>query len=66
MWQEEQKIAYDSIPDDHKPETIDQIKRLHRLGAWAGKLFILCFIVDIFLYAFLELVYPRSKIEKGC
>ena len=58
------EIVYDSIPDDHKQETIDEIKELYRMGAWAGKLFILCFIIDIFLYQFLEVLFPRSRIEK--
>jgi phosphatidylinositol glycan class A protein len=59
------EAVYNSIRDEHKLETIDQIKRLHRCGAWAGKLFVLCFIVDIFVLAMLEWLYPREKIQEA-
>lgn len=59
------EIVYDSIRDQHRMETVDKIKQLHRCGAWAGKLFVLCFVVDVFILAILEWVYPRDQIEKA-
>ncbi|KAK3396760.1 phosphatidylinositol N-acetylglucosaminyltransferase GPI3 subunit [Sordaria brevicollis] len=42
---------------------IDRLKRYYGCGVWAGKLFCVCVIVDYLLYLFLELVFPREKID---
>ena len=42
---------------------IDRLKRYYGCGIWAGKLFVICVIVDYLLYVFLELWFPRSKID---
>lgn len=55
--------VYDSIDEDYKLTTLEQFWKYYKCGAWAGKLFVLCFIVDIFLYALLEWWYPRGKID---
>lgn len=55
--------VYDSIDEDYKLTTLEQFRKYYRCGAWAGKLFVLCYIVDIFLYALLEWYYPRDKID---
>ncbi|KAK3315468.1 glycosyltransferase family 4 protein [Apodospora peruviana] len=42
---------------------IDRLKRYYGCGIWAGKLFCLVVIVDYLLFLFLELWYPRDKID---
>lgn len=42
---------------------IDRLKRYYGCGIWAGKLFCLCVIVDYLLFMFLELWFPRDKID---
>jgi phosphatidylinositol glycan class A protein len=42
---------------------IDRLKRYYGCGIWAGKLFCLCMIVDYLLFLFLELCFPRDKID---
>ncbi|GAB1312767.1 Phosphatidylinositol N-acetylglucosaminyltransferase GPI3 subunit [Madurella fahalii] len=42
---------------------IDRLKRYYGCGIWAGKLFCLCVIVDYLLFLFLELWFPRDKID---
>jgi len=57
--------VYDSIDDSSKLTTLEQFWKYYMCGAWAGKLFVLCFIVDIFLYALLEWYHPREKIDRA-
>lgn len=42
---------------------IDRLKRYYGCGIWAGKLFVLCVVIDYLLYVFLEVWFPRSKID---
>ncbi|KAK3370881.1 glycosyltransferase family 4 protein [Lasiosphaeria ovina] len=42
---------------------IDRLKRYYGCGIWAGKLFCICVIVDYLLFVFLELWFPREKID---
>ena len=42
---------------------IDRLKRYYGCGIWAGKLFVICVIIDYLLYVFLELWFPRSSID---
>ncbi|KAK4197071.1 family 4 putative glycosyltransferase [Triangularia verruculosa] len=42
---------------------IDRLKRYYGCGIWAGKLFCLCVIVDYLLFLFLELWFPRERID---
>ncbi|KAK0634378.1 hypothetical protein B0T17DRAFT_611402 [Bombardia bombarda] len=42
---------------------IDRLKRYYGCGIWAGKLFCLCVIVDYLIFLFLELWFPRDKID---
>lgn len=57
--------VYDSIDESSRLTTLERVRKYYRCGAWAGKLFVLCFIVDIFLYALLEWYYPRDKIDRA-
>ncbi|KAK4464668.1 family 4 putative glycosyltransferase [Cladorrhinum samala] len=42
---------------------IDRLKRYYGCGIWAGKLFCLCVIVDYLIFLFLELWWPRERID---
>jgi len=42
---------------------IDRLKRYYGCGIWAGKLFCLCVIVDYLIFLFLEIWFPRDKID---
>lgn len=42
---------------------IDRLKRYYGCGIWAGKLFVLCVVVDYLLYVMLELYFPRRNID---
>lgn len=56
--------VYDSIDTDTlNPPLLDRLQRYYRCGPWAGKLFVLCVIVDILVYQFLEWFFPRSSID---
>lgn len=57
--------VYNLITSDDQQSfaLIDRLKRYYGCGVWAGKLFVICVIVDYLLYAFLELWYPRKNID---
>lgn len=42
---------------------IDRLKRYFGCGIWAGKLFVIVVVIDYLIYCFLELTYPRHKID---
>ena len=42
---------------------IDRLKRYYGCGIWAGKLFCLCVIIDYLIFQFLEVFFPRSRID---
>ena len=42
---------------------IDRLKRYYGCGAWAGKLFCLCAVIDYLILFFLELLAPRKDID---
>lgn len=42
---------------------IDRLKRYYGCGIWAGKLFVLVVVIDYLIYCFLEITYPRNKID---
>ena len=42
---------------------IDRLKRYFGCGIWAGKLFVIVVVVDYLIYCFLEIMYPREKID---
>ncbi|GAM90803.1 hypothetical protein ANO11243_088480 [Dothideomycetidae sp. 11243] len=57
--------VYDLISADESPSSalIDRLKRYYGCGVWAGKLFVLCVVVDYLLYVFLEIFFPRKDID---
>lgn len=42
---------------------MDRLKRYFGCGIWAGKLFVIVVVVDYLIYCFLEIMYPRDKID---
>lgn len=42
---------------------IDRLKRYFGCGVWAGKLFVIVVVIDYLIYCFLEITYPRHKID---
>ncbi|CCC13992.1 unnamed protein product [Sordaria macrospora k-hell] len=42
---------------------IDRLKRYYGCGVWAGKLFCVLVIIDYLIFLFLELVFPRERID---
>ncbi len=43
---------------------IHKLKKLYLKGPWAGKLYVLCMVVDIFIYWVLEFWFPRENIDR--
>lgn len=44
---------------------IDRLKRYYGCGIWAGKLFCFCVVVDYLLFVMLEIMAPRTKIDRA-
>jgi phosphatidylinositol glycan class A protein len=42
---------------------MDRLKRYYGCGVWAGKLFVLVAVVDYLIYCFLEIWWPRDRID---
>lgn len=60
MWRlHSEQVSHSS----HSFALIDRLKRYYGCGIWAGKLFVLCVVIDYLLYAFLEIWFPRSNID---
>lgn len=56
--------VYEEIDVDTLSEPlITRLAKYYDGGPWAGKLFMICVIVDVILYYFLELIWPRSGID---
>lgn len=50
-------------PSSQSFALIDRLKRYYGCGIWAGKLFVICVVIDYLLYVFLELWFPRRNID---
>lgn len=50
-------------PSSQSFALIDRLKRYYGCGIWAGKLFVLCVVVDYLLFVFLEVWFPRRNID---
>lgn len=44
---------------------VDRLTRYYRGGPWAGKLFVVCVIVDVMLLYILEFLWPKESIDKA-
>lgn len=57
--------VYDSLDlNKLNQPLIKKLPKYYNGGIIAGKLFVLCVIVDIFLYIILEWLYPAENIDK--
>ncbi|KAK6204965.1 uncharacterized protein RJT21DRAFT_117445 [Scheffersomyces amazonensis] len=50
---------------DHNVDLYHRLKKYYYCGVIAGKLYVLCVIVDIMLYVILEFLYPANEIDKA-
>lgn len=57
--------VYDSINHSDKATKSMKVKKLQKCGIWAGKLFVLCFVVNEFIHKFLQWMWPENKIERA-
>lgn len=55
--------VYNSIKLSDKLTNLEMIKKLNTLGVLSGKLYVLCFIVDLYVLIILEFFYPANKID---
>ena len=55
--------VYDQMTKLRGLRLIDRLKRYYGCGVWAGKLFVLCMVVDYLLLCFLELIWPTAGID---
>jgi phosphatidylinositol glycan class A protein len=63
-WYEEEWMHYGLPAQQQSFSLIDRLKRYFGCGIWAGKLFVIVVVVDYLIYCFLELWYPRDKIDR--
>lgn len=47
----------------HSFALMERLKRYYGCGVWAGKLFVLCVVIDYLIYIILEIFAPRSRID---
>lgn len=58
--------VYDSLDTNFLNESLFvRLQKYYFCGLMAGKLFVLCCIVDIFVFILLEWLYPREHIDKA-
>ncbi|KAF2485641.1 hypothetical protein BDY17DRAFT_294015 [Neohortaea acidophila] len=60
---DEEWVNYGQPAQPHSFALMDRLKRYFGCGIWAGKLFVIVVVVDYLIYCFLELMYPRDKID---
>ncbi|CAK1362372.1 unnamed protein product [Cercospora beticola] len=61
----DEEFKHYGLPAQHNISfaLMDRLKRYYGCGVWAGKLFVLVAIVDYLIFCFLEIMYPREKID---
>lgn len=60
---DEEWVHYGQPAQTQSFALIDRLKRYFGCGIWAGKLFVIVVVVDYLIYCFLEIMYPRDKID---
>jgi len=55
--------VYDAISRGETVPLIDRLKRYYGCGVWAGKLFVICCVVDYLFFLVLEFWYPCTGID---
>ncbi|KAK7204388.1 hypothetical protein BZA70DRAFT_280636 [Myxozyma melibiosi] len=56
--------VYDIIADRKNEPLVDRLKRYYGCGIWAGKLFVMCVVLDVLLLRFLEWLFPAANIDR--
>lgn len=56
--------VYDLIADTTNEQLVDRLKRYYGCGIWAGKLFVMCVVIDVLLLRFLEWLFPEADIDR--
>lgn len=60
---DEEWTHYGQPAQTHSFALMDRLKRYFGCGIWAGKLFVIVAVVDYLIYCFLEIMYPRERID---
>jgi phosphatidylinositol glycan class A protein len=55
--------VYEGICRGERVGLMERLKRYYGCGVWAGKLFVLCVVVDYLIWVLLEFLFPRSNID---
>lgn len=55
--------VYNHLNKDEKP-LIQKLKKYYNMGPWAGKLYVLCVVVDIFILFVLQWIFPDTNIDR--
>ncbi|ANB13492.1 Spt14p [Sugiyamaella lignohabitans] len=64
---ERTEAVYDHISKtvrDDEP-LVERLQKYYRCGPWAGKLFVVCIIVDTLFYLFLQWFWPEELIDRA-
>lgn len=61
---ERTECVYDTITARERASLVDRLKRYYGCGVWAGKLFVICVVVDCLLNWVLEVLWPSSGIDR--
>ncbi|KAG7863666.1 hypothetical protein KL919_000981 [Ogataea angusta] len=56
--------VYDMVIERESASLVDILVKYYNCGPWAGLLFILCVVVDLFILEFLNWWWPESDIDK--
>ncbi|OBA17366.1 uncharacterized protein OGAPODRAFT_81583 [Ogataea polymorpha] len=56
--------VYNMVSETEAPSLVDVLIKYYNCGPWAGLLFILCVVVDLFILEFLNWWWPESEIDK--
>ncbi|KAK9472799.1 uncharacterized protein V1510DRAFT_393698 [Dipodascopsis tothii] len=56
--------VYDTVVRIENDPVVDRIKKYYGCGVWAGKLFVICVVIDYILLWALEALYPRDDIDR--
>lgn len=55
--------VYDDVYKRENTSLINRLIKYYNSGSWAGLLFVLCIVTDIFILGVLEMIYPAKNIR---
>ncbi|KAK9453137.1 hypothetical protein V1511DRAFT_505741 [Dipodascopsis uninucleata] len=58
--------VYDIVAKIENEPVIYRLKKYYGCGIWAGKLFVMCVVLDYLLLRLLEWLYPEDSIDRVC